>query len=168
VGGIIWWWYGMVNDEKVMYEDRQPNLPLRPMPTAAGKLPHRAVLLAVGKTQFHRLTSEAVEALGFRRGHSRAVGLDQRLVFAAFNGSAAVRIGAAFDLPGTRPAMLRRTAIAMQHVNLPVALSSFLASDPRHRMVFRTAIQFLLGHPGKLLLPEGTLSPAKAAITCSK
>jgi hypothetical protein len=44
-----------------MYEDSQPDLPLRTTSTASGKLAHRTVLLEIGKAQFHRLTSESVE-----------------------------------------------------------------------------------------------------------
>jgi hypothetical protein len=49
----------MVNNEMVMYEDRQSNLPFRPTSATPEKLAHRTVLLEVGKVQFHRLTSES-------------------------------------------------------------------------------------------------------------
>ena len=97
------WWCGAVNDEKVMHKHRQPNLPLCATSATTGELTHRTMLLEVGKPQFHRLTTESVEALGFRRGHPHAVGLDQCLMFATFDGSAAVRIGAARDLPRDTP-----------------------------------------------------------------
>lgn len=96
-----------MDDEKVMYEGRQADLSLGAITAAAGKLSQRTMLLEVGETQFHCLATEPVEALGLRRSHPRAVGLDQCLVFAAFDGSAAVRIGAARDLPRARPTMLR-------------------------------------------------------------
>ena len=136
-----------MDDEKVMYEDRQPDLPLRTTSATAGKLPHRTMLLEVGETQFHRLAAESVETLGFRRGHPRSVGLDQCFMFAAFDGSAAVRIGAARDLPRARSTMLRQTTIAMQHVDLPIALASLLMADLRHRMAFRATIHVLLRQP---------------------
>ena len=145
-----------MNDEKVMHKHRQSNLPLRATSATAGKLTHRTMLLEVGKAQFHRLTAESVECFRLRRSHTRSVGLDQRLVFAAFDGSAAVRIGTARDLPGTRPTMLRRTTITMHHVDLPVALPSFLMADPRHRMALRATIHVLLRNPGEVFLPDRT------------
>src|SRR3990172_1749035 len=102
-----------MNDEKVMHKHRQPNLPLCAISASPGKLTHRTMLLEVGEPQFHRLTSEPVERFRLRCRHPRSVGVDQRLVFAAFDGSPSVRIGTAHGLPRTRPTMLRRTTIAV-------------------------------------------------------
>src|SRR3990172_5367541 len=139
-----------------MRENRQPDLSLGAVGASTGKLPQRTMLLEVGETQFDRLAAESVEAFGFRRGHPRAVGLDQCFMFAAFDGSAAVRIGAASDLPRARPAMLRRAAITMHHVDLPVALSSLLLADPRHRMALRATVHVLLRQPGEMFLADRT------------
>ena len=139
-----------------MHEDRQPNLPLRTITATAGELPHRTMLLEVGKSQFHRLAAQPVKALGVRRGHPRSVGLDQCFMFATFDSSAAVWIAAARGLPRARPAMLRRTTITMHHVDLPVALPSFLMADPRHRVAFRAAIHIFLRQPGEVFLSERT------------
>ena len=139
-----------------MHENRQSDLPLCAIPAAPGKLPHGTMLLEVGETQFHGLTTESVEALGFCRGHPCAVGLDQCFMFTAFDGSAAVWICAARDLPWARPTMLRRTTITMHHVDLPVVLSSFWMADPRHWMALRATVAILLGNPGKAFLPDRT------------
>jgi hypothetical protein len=123
-----------MNNKQVVHKHGQPSLPLCAGSASSGELTHRAMLLEVGEPQFDRLATEPVKTFGFRRGHPRSVVLDQRLVFASPNSSAAVRIGTARDLPGARPTVLRGTTVTMHHVDLPVALPSFLPADPRQRM----------------------------------
>jgi len=117
-----------------MHEHCQPNLPLHATRAATRKLTHRTMLLEVGKTQLHTLAAESIEALGLGCGHPRPMSLDQRFVFAAFDGSTPVRIATARDLSRARLTMLRRTTITMHDVDLAVGLASFLMADPTHRM----------------------------------
>ena len=131
-------------------------LAVAPIAASPGKLTHRTMLFEVGESQFHRLTPESVECFRLLRRHPRSVGLDQRLVFATLDGPPSVRIGATRNLPWTRPTMLRRTTIAMHHVDSPVALPSLLMADPRHRMALGTAIHVLLCNPGEVFLPDRT------------
>jgi hypothetical protein len=80
-----------------MHQHKQSGLPPRPRGASARELTHCAMFLGVCKPELDRLATESIQTLGLGGGHSRPVGLDQCLVLASLDGSAAVRIGGSSD-----------------------------------------------------------------------
>src|SRR5439155_24171311 len=113
-----------------------------------------AVLFDVGEAKFHGLLAPPVELFGFLGGHSRAVRIHKRFMFAPFDAASAIGVGGATLFQRTGAAMFRGTKITVHDVDFAIGLGTLLLTDPAQTMSLRTNVNLFIRLPCELLLAE--------------
>src|SRR3954451_6977857 len=110
--------------------------------------------LQIGKAPLHRLATQAVQRLALGCLHPNPQRLDHLLPASTTDRPTRRRIARAGQLAGTRPAVLSRAAIQLQHHLLATRTPLGAPADVPQFLTLRAPVNLSVCVPGELILGD--------------